>query len=578
MAASGSGSVSGQIQPLKIPDAVVALAQAAAKANNNSSSNSAAAADATDKYLPGWPLFSPPKMQLTKCAKCPREFCSSVALRRHTRVHRRALKIDKDFPKNRDHLAAFWDKLTVGQAQAILSLEGVAIEETSALFILTSLSSWMCKPGYASLPLPYARAGNELLDLIQTAASRLPISSNELFIMLDEASENTFLCTNAADAACVQKFLFDGEVEKVATELKNVVACTSYILEQKLVEAWSADKAAEALRCQKLLVEEEDAAQKRQAEIMERKRMKKLRQKEQRLKDLKDEGTMVQLPQVVDAAASSPGIQSLEATSGPGLDEQGDPQYLRLSAPVPPSEDNGCNGEDANCGSGQEMDTGAVFREQAMATSNLDRVENHPPNSTVSGSSATASKHPSSVRHSRHREPNVGAATNKSKTWAWKVRTGVEERCPKGERDVDADQETAPLNTDKNSQVLIGSISVAIEDGGGCSQDSKDYHPAPPESNLNTLNDPVAEAMQPVSHDENACEDANGGTITPAAEDRSPSSVVTDESGSVGGNPESAEGVGLRQGTVSSGQEASAFLSQRWKEALAGDHVKLVLC
>lgn len=57
--------------------------------------------------------------------------------------------------------------------------------------------------------------------------------------MLDEASENTFLCTNAADAACVQKFLFDGEVDKVATELKNVVACTSYILEQKLVRCVS---------------------------------------------------------------------------------------------------------------------------------------------------------------------------------------------------------------------------------------------------------------------------------------------------------------------------------------------------
>ncbi|KAM3295218.1 hypothetical protein ACQJBY_037848 [Aegilops geniculata] len=563
MAASGSGS--GQIQPLKIPDAVVALAQAAAKANNSSSS---AAADATDKYLPGWPLFSPPKMQLTKCAKCPREFCSSVALRRHTRVHRRALKIDKDFPKNRDHLAAFWDKLTVDQAQAILSLEGVAIEETSALFILTSLSSWMCKPGYASLPLPYARAGNELLDLIQTAASRLPISSTELFIMLDEASENTFLCTNAADAACVQKFLFDGEVEKVATELKNV-ACTSYILEQKLVEAWSADKAAEALRCQKLLVEEEDAAQKRQAEIVERKRMKKLRQKEQRLKDLKDEGTTVQLPEVVDGATSSPGIQFLEAVSGPGLHEQEDPQYLQLSVPMP-SEDSGCNGEDANCGSGQEMDTGAVFREQAMATSNLDRVENLPPNSTtVSASSANASKHPSSVRQSRHREPNAGAPTNKSKTWAWKVRTGVEERCPKAEPDVDANQETAPLNMDKNSQVLIGSISVAIEDGGGCSQDSKDYHPGPPESDLNTLNDPGAEVMQPINHDENACED------TDAAEDHSPSSVMTDESVC---EAESAEGGGLRRGTVSSGQEAAAFLSQRWKEAMAGDHVKLVLC
>jgi hypothetical protein len=53
--------------------------------------------------------------------------------------------------------------------------------------------------------------------------------------MLNEASENTFLCTNTADAACSQKFLFDGEVDKVATELKNIVACTSYILEQKLV-------------------------------------------------------------------------------------------------------------------------------------------------------------------------------------------------------------------------------------------------------------------------------------------------------------------------------------------------------
>ncbi|CAM0885071.1 unnamed protein product [Alopecurus aequalis] len=298
-------ATSGQIQPLKIPDAVVALAQAAAKANGE-----------TEKYLPGWPLFSPPKMQLTKCAKCPREFCSSVALRRHSRVHRRALKLDKDFPKNRDHLAAFWDKLTVDQAQAILSLKDVGIEDIKGSSILTALSSWMCKPGYASLPLAYARAGNELLDLVQTMAARLPISSNELFSMLDQASESTFLCTNAADAACIQKYLFDGEVEKVATELKNVVACTSYILEKKLVEAWSADKAAEALRCQKLLVEEEDAAQKRQTEIMERKRMKKLRQKEQRSKGLKDEDVMVQLPEMADGAMGSPSIESLEAISG----------------------------------------------------------------------------------------------------------------------------------------------------------------------------------------------------------------------------------------------------------------------
>jgi hypothetical protein len=61
------------------------------------------------------------------------------------------------------------------------------------------------------------------------------------------------------------------------------------MLEQKLLEAWCADKTAKALRCQKLLEDEEEAAQKRQAELMERKRMKKLRQKEQRFKNLKDE-------------------------------------------------------------------------------------------------------------------------------------------------------------------------------------------------------------------------------------------------------------------------------------------------
>jgi len=119
----------------------------------------------------------------------------------------------------------------------------------------------MCKPGYASLPMAYARAGSELLvrslnylfltngvhlepsiicsfsslqDLIQTKASmHLPVSSDELFSLLDEASEKTFLCTNTA--ACIQKFLFDGEVDKIATELKNVVSCVSYMLEQKLV-------------------------------------------------------------------------------------------------------------------------------------------------------------------------------------------------------------------------------------------------------------------------------------------------------------------------------------------------------
>lgn len=45
--------------------------------------------------LPGWPLLSPLKIQMQKCDKCSREFCSPINYRRHIRVHRRSLNVDK---------------------------------------------------------------------------------------------------------------------------------------------------------------------------------------------------------------------------------------------------------------------------------------------------------------------------------------------------------------------------------------------------------------------------------------------------------------------------------------------------
>lgn len=46
--------------------------------------------------LPGWPLLSTPmKIQLQKCDKCSREFCSTINYRRHIRVHHRLKKLDK---------------------------------------------------------------------------------------------------------------------------------------------------------------------------------------------------------------------------------------------------------------------------------------------------------------------------------------------------------------------------------------------------------------------------------------------------------------------------------------------------
>ncbi|KAL6593050.1 hypothetical protein ACP70R_049136 [Stipagrostis hirtigluma subsp. patula] len=552
-------TTSGQIQPLKIPDAVVALAQAAAKANGE-----------TEKYLPGWPLFSPPKVQLEKCAKCSREFCSSINFRRHTRVHRRTLKLDKDFHKNRDHIAAFWDKLTVDEAETILSLSDVIVEGVTGSSVLTALTAWMCKPGYASLPVAYARAGGELLDLIQTKASlQLHISSNELFSVLDEASENTFLCTNTA--ACIQKFLFDGEADKVATELKNVVACASYMLEQKLVEAWSADKAAEALRCQKLLVEEEEAAQKRQSELMERKRMKKLRQKEQRLKDLKDEDVKVHLPEIEDEATDSPVIQSLEAISDPDLYEPADSHYLRFQT----QDDNGLNAglsvQDASCDLGHETSTG----QQVISTHHIGTTGNLAQNSFASGP-AVASKHPALGRHPNYRDPNVCTTANRNKTWEWKVRANTEKQHPKPELYI---HDECDMVLSKNSRVLIGSISVAIEDGSDHLQDlgHSKHDPTPPSSQA--ISQSVIKVIRPIRHEKNGNEGVphNYGNIMLAAENTC-SGVTTDGNSSSTCSSADLAGGGHLQHTMFSSKEATAFLSQRWKDAIAADHVKLVLC
>ena len=68
-------------------------------------------------------------------------------------------------------------------------------------------------------------------------SSVFPISSQELFAVLDDASEKTFLC--AGTAVSLQKFVFDGEAAKVGMEMRNLIACASFLLEQKLVRAHS---------------------------------------------------------------------------------------------------------------------------------------------------------------------------------------------------------------------------------------------------------------------------------------------------------------------------------------------------
>lgn len=72
-----------------------------------------------------------------------------------------------------------------------------------------------------------------LQEVIQARPSRLPVTSEELFSILDDASERTFLCAGTAES--VEKYVFDGEADKIGFDSRNLVACTSFLFEQKLV-------------------------------------------------------------------------------------------------------------------------------------------------------------------------------------------------------------------------------------------------------------------------------------------------------------------------------------------------------
>lgn len=69
-------------------------------------------------------------------------------------------------------------------------------------------------------------------DIVQGRPSRFPLSSQELFEILDNASEKTFLCGTSFS---MQKYIFDGGTVKIGLETKNLVACMSFLLEEKLV-------------------------------------------------------------------------------------------------------------------------------------------------------------------------------------------------------------------------------------------------------------------------------------------------------------------------------------------------------
>ncbi|XP_042406869.1 uncharacterized protein LOC121996816 isoform X2 [Zingiber officinale] len=186
-----------------------------------------------------------------------------------------------DFLKNRVLLGEYWDRLPIEEAKDILSLKDAVVEGVTGSFIIKELTNFIQNLGLLLLPHVYVKAGATLLDIVEGSSYRFPLSSQDLFNLLDDASERTFL--HAGNALSMQKYIFNGDAEKISIEAKNLVAFASFMLEQKLVKSWHAEKDIEALRLQCLLMEEEEIAKKRQTELEERKRLKKLRQKERKM-------------------------------------------------------------------------------------------------------------------------------------------------------------------------------------------------------------------------------------------------------------------------------------------------------
>ncbi|GMH19648.1 hypothetical protein Nepgr_021489 [Nepenthes gracilis] len=562
--------------------------------------------------IPGWPLLSPVKVQMQKCDKCSREFCSTINYRRHIRLHRRSLNLDKDSTtKNRDYLQAFWDMLSIDEAMEILSFKDVTLEDVTGSSIIKALSSSIRKPGFSSLPHAYVRAGSALMDIVQGKPSGFFFTAQELFSILDDASEKTFLCAGTAES--VQKFVFNGEAGKIGLEMRNLVACTSFLIEQKLVKAWLADKDAKALRCQKLLVEEEEAAQKRQAAILERKRQKKLRQKEQKMKE---QTNGEQADFLDDVASTTDGVPSPPIPSplnSSDSDAQNIPQILQ--DPIPSYDDHNHDNEEEDVIKAPQSSVNDIGYPDSGTYQNIEHRSLHTSGRRHSVNSRWQApklqrghqgvKFASTQKHATYRDSRAGVVANVGKVWTPKPKSETDEDCKVRLQN----EPTNPQFQNVNSEVLIGSISVTLGDqsshqlGGnhGGAADSCAAVPLPllpkhgieeKPANGDTLkrgvNPLTVKLCRPVS------QHANGGSLVcqngfvdvkvdefscKGSGDFLQICLADGNDGCCGNNLNSSgeEGGHLVGGLRFSSRAAAAFLAQRWKEAMAADHVELVL-
>ncbi|CAK7337318.1 unnamed protein product [Dovyalis caffra] len=560
---------------------------------------------------PGWPLLTPLKVQMQKCSKCSREFCSSINYRRHLRVHHRLKRLDKDSANNKDSLGAFWDKLSEDKAKEILSFKDVTLEEVPGSSIIKSLTAVIRKPGISSLTQSCWRAGSALLDLVQGRPSRFPLPSGQLFSILDDASEKTFLC---GPAVLIQKYIFDGGAGKIGLETKNIVACTSFVVEQKLIKAWLADQDAEALRCQKLLVEEEEAAQRRQAELLERKRQKKLRHKELKAKEQRQDEKVDVKERIDDTLEAVPQAEQscpLPISDSDTLGSETLPDDVPSSLEpfqLPRTDEDVDLENQIGHGGGHSMLQGSSHSHIVVARwhASSKSQRNHLSNGFHASQNSQAPKPGTMQKHGIQRDFKPGPIVYGNRKWSRKPKP--ESNGESLEAIVQKEAITEP-DHDKKGEVLIGSISVTL---GNCSHDESNNldgaqddslveHEIPKKNNVQEkhnrpdsvqcgTNRPTVKLWRPVSRNgtkslmlaENGHRECQLDIIGGKGEDQilcNDSSVRSCAMDDSFGGMENGSLLGdlCPGGLQFSSHEAKVFLAERWKEAIAAEHVKLAL-
>ncbi|CAA2960018.1 uncharacterized protein LOC111396678 isoform X1 [Olea europaea subsp. europaea] len=539
---------------------------------------------------------------MKKCEKCSREFCSPVNYRRHIRVHRRPLNVNKESHKTKDLLAAFWDKLSVEEAaREVLSLKDASLKEVPSSSVIRALASSLRQPGVWTLPQVYVRAGSKLLDIIQANPSRLPISSQELFSILDDASENTFLCAGTAES--LQNYVFDEETTKHSLKLTNLIACTTYLFEQQLVKAWLTDKDAEALRCQKLLVEEEEAAQRRQAELLERKKQKKLRQKEQKTKDQLN-GCKAYLnlsPNAPDDSLSA----EVPVPPSPSVSNLNSPEMSVNVASFPepfqfPSEE--LEGSGAQFDFSSENADAANFQTVETWTMNSDGRRHFAANRWQVAKSYKGGRNGFYISHDRQASKpgpvqkltpskDHGPLLIGSEAWTKKVNVDNEDEKSKPR----LQEETSNQETEQNSfELMIGSISVTLGDPDEVQDTCSTKHAIPKKSDI--LEKPVKHSASKPWISFNRQETSNiwpvdkggeesGGIVLDEAGNQTVCSDRCKQSYSVDNDDRDdgkhsdmfSDGNAIQGGLPFCSIAAKEFLAQRWKEAIESNPVELVL-